>query len=305
MNEETVVIVRDLSKSYGEIRAVDGLNFEVRRGEIFGLLGPNGAGKTTAVEIIEGLRRADEGEVRVCGFDPARQADEVKQRLGASMQATALPDRIKVREALMLFAGFYRWRAGVDELLARVSLSDKADERFCKLSGGQQQRLAVALALVNDPQVVILDEPTAGLDPQARRELHSIIEQLRDRGRAVILTTHYIEEAEKLCDRVAIIDHGRVLALDAPRRIVAHHNGHTRIEFSVAQPLAPGALRVLPYVENVSVSLDAYSLRTSDAPRTVVELIKWLEAERLELLDLRIVRLTLEDVFIELTGRRE
>jgi ABC-2 type transport system ATP-binding protein len=303
--EEAVVIVRDLSKSYGEIRAVDGLSFEVRRGEVFGLLGPNGAGKTTAVEIIEGLRRADEGEVRVCGFDPVEQADEVKQRLGASMQATALPDRIKVREALRLFAGFYRWRAGVDELLALISLREKADEQFCKLSGGQQQRLAVALALVNDPQVVILDEPTAGLDPQARRELHGVIERLRGRGRAVVLATHYIEEAEKLCDRVAIIDRGRVLALDAPRRIVAQRNGYSRIEFSVAEPLAPAALRGLPYVENVSESADAYSLRTTDAPRTVVELIKWLEAERRELLDLRIVRPTLEDVFIELTGRRE
>jgi ABC-2 type transport system ATP-binding protein len=303
--EETAVIVRGLSKSYGEIPAVDGLSFEVRRGEVFGLLGPNGAGKTTAVEIIEGLRRADGGEVRVCGFDPIAEADEVKQRLGVGLQATALPDRIKVREALVLFAGFYRWRAQVDELLALISLRDKADEQFCRLSGGQRQRLAIALALVNDPQVVILDEPTAGLDPQARRESHGIIERLRDRGRAVILTTHYIEEAEKLCDRVGIMAGGRLLALDAPRRIIAQHNGYSRIEFGVTEPLAPAALRQLPYVESVSESAGVYSLRTADAPRAAVELITWLEAERRELLDLRIVRPTLEDVFIELTGGNE
>jgi ABC-2 type transport system ATP-binding protein len=303
--EEAAVVVRGLSKSYGEIRAVDSLSFEVRRGEVFGLLGPNGAGKTTAVEVIEGLRRADGGEVRVCGFDPIAEADEVKQRLGVGLQATALPDRIKVREALALFAGFYRWRAPVDELLALVSLTDKAGAQFCSLSGGQQQRLAIALALVNDPRVVILDEPTAGLDPQARRELHSIIERLRYRGRAVILTTHYIEEAEKLCDRVAIMAQGRVLALDAPRQIIARHNSHSRVEFSVTEPLAPATLRRLPYVESVSESADVYSLHTADAPRAAVELIRWLEAERRELLDLRIVRPTLEEVFIELTGGNE
>src|SRR5262249_50691891 len=175
-------------------------------------LGPNGAGKTTTVEIIVGLRTADHGQVRVCGLDPATQTDEVKQRLGVALQATALPDKLRVREALTLFGGFYPRTADFDELLNMVSLSEKAGQPFESLSGGQKQRLAVALALVNDPEVIILDEPTAGLDPQARRELHDVLDSMRLRGKTIILTTHYIEEAEKLCDRVAILDHGKVVA---------------------------------------------------------------------------------------------
>ncbi|HZS10109.1 MAG TPA: ABC transporter ATP-binding protein [Blastocatellia bacterium] len=298
------VVVEDLRKSYGEVKAVSGLSFEARRGEVFGLLGPNGAGKTTTVEIIEGLRAPDGGRVRLCGFDPVTQTSEVKRRIGVTLQATALPDKIKVREALALFARFYPRRADTEELLAMVSLKEKADSFFHSLSGGQKQRLAVALALVNDPEVVILDEPTAGLDPQSRRELHDIIDRLKTQGKTIILTTHYIEEAEKLCDRVAIIDHGRIIATGSPRELVNRARGQSNIEFTTASPIAPALLRQIPFVDSVAERQGVYVLRTAFAPRVVVELIKWLEAERHELLDLHITRPTLEDVFIELTGRR-
>lgn len=302
--KDPVVAVENLRKSYGELRAVDGVSFEVRRGEVFGLLGPNGAGKTTTVEIIEGLRRQDNGDVRVCGFDPTTQAREVKQRVGVGLQATALPDQIRAREALELFASFCRWRVDVDELLAMIALEEKAETQYCKLSGGQQQRLAVALALVNDPAVVILDEPTAGLDPQSRRELHGVIARMRDRDRTVILTTHYIEEAEKLCDRVAIIDRGRIIATGSPRQLIARARNHSHIEFSAAAPIDPGLLRSVPFADVAIETNGVYRLRAADVSRAVVELIKWLESERNELVDLRVARPSLEDVFIELTGRK-
>ncbi len=298
------VVVRDLRKRYDEVTAVDGVSFEVRRGEVFGLLGPNGAGKTTTVEIIEGLRERNSGEVMVCGFDPANSPNEVKQRIGVAMQATALPDKIEAREALKLFGSFYRQRIDADELLRMVSLEEKATSRFETLSGGQQQRLAVALALVNDPEVIILDEPTTGLDPQARRELHGVIDTLRQAGKTVILTTHYIEEAERLCDRVAIIDHGQIIATGSPRELVSQSRDQVKIEFRTASPIELADLRLVPFVSGVSESLGAYELRSADGTRSVIELIKWLEAEKHELMDLHITKPTLEDIFIELTGRR-
>jgi len=302
------VIVRDLIKRYGDLTAVAGVSFEVRRGEVFGLLGPNGAGKTTTVEIIEGLRPRDGGEVTVCGFDPAEDVKEVKKRIGVALQATALPDKIEVREALSLFAGFYPMgrgsRADIDRLLGTVSLEEKAKCRFDTLSGGQRQRLAVALALVNEPEVVILDEPTTGLDAQARRELHDVIERLKRESKTVILTTHYIEEAERLCDRVAIVDHGRVIAAGAPRELISGSRGQSRIELRTARPVELAELRLIPFVESVTETGGAYALRSPDAPRALVELVKWMEAERHELLDLHVTRPTLEDAFIELTGKR-
>jgi len=301
-------MIRNLVKRYGDLTAVAGVSFDVRRGEVFGLLGPNGAGKTTTVEIIEGLRSRDGGEVTVCGFDPADNANEVKKRIGVALQATALPDKIEVREALTFFASLYPMRkesrADVDRLLQTVSLEEKAKNRFDKLSGGQQQRLAVALALVNNPEVVILDEPTTGLDAQARRELHGVIERLKDESKTVILTTHYIEEAERLCDRVAIIDHGRVIATGTPRELIARSSGQSRIELRTAEPVELAALRLIPFVESVTESGGAYALRSSDAPRALIELVKWMETGRHELVDLHITRPTLEDTFIELTGKR-
>jgi ABC-2 type transport system ATP-binding protein len=296
--------VREVSKSYGDVRAVDGVSFEVHRGEVFGLLGPNGAGKTTTVEIIEGLRQADNGQVSVCGYDPGARPDEVKERIGVCLQATALPDKIKVREALALFAGFYSRRADLDEVLKMVALEEKAASTVESLSGGQRQRLAVALALVNEPEVIILDEPTSGLDPQSRRELHNVIDTMRAQGKTVILTTHYIEEAEKLCDRVAVIDHGRIIALDTPRQLVARSGGRSRIEFRTAAPVAVSELRQIPFTESLSENHDGYVLWAVDGSRALIELVKWLDIEGHELIDLHVTRPTLEDVFIELTGRR-
>jgi ABC-2 type transport system ATP-binding protein len=298
------ISVQNLIKRYGEVAAVAGVSFEVRRGEVFGLLGPNGAGKTTTVEIIEGLRTRDGGEVTVCGFDPLHTPNEVKERLGVALQATALADKIGVCEALELFASFYRRRADIEQLLQTVALEEKAASRFDTLSGGQQQRLAIALALVNDPEVVILDEPTTGLDAQARRELHGVIERLKREGKTVLLTTHYIEEAERLCDRVAIIDHGKIIALGAPRELIAQSRGQARIELRTTAPVTLAELRQLPFVESVAESGGAYLLRSSDAPHALIELVKWLEAGQYELEDLHITRPTLEDVFIELTGRK-
>jgi ABC-2 type transport system ATP-binding protein len=298
------VVVRELRKRYGALTAVAGVSFEVRRGEVFGLLGPNGAGKTTTVEILEGLRARDGGEVLVCGFDPATATSEVKERIGVAMQATALPDKICVREALHLFGSFYRQRADTNQLLKMVSLEEKAASRFETLSGGQKQRLAVALALVNDPEVIILDEPTTGLDPQARRELHNVIDTLRQANKTVILTTHYIEEAEKLCDCVAIIDHGQIIATGSPQELINRSRDQIKIEFRTAKAVALVELRQVPFVSTVAESLGIYELRSADGTRSVIELIKWLEAEKHQLVDLHITRPTLEDVFIELTGRR-
>ncbi|HEX8638912.1 MAG TPA: ABC transporter ATP-binding protein [Pyrinomonadaceae bacterium] len=298
------VVVQNLRKNYDKIRAVDGISFEVHRGEVFGLLGRNGAGKTTTVEIIEGLRSRDEGVVSVCGYDPAADAGEVKQRIGVALQATALPDKIEVREALRLFAGFYRRQADVDELLAAFSLEDKAASRFETLSGGQQQRLAVALALVNDPELIIMDEPTSGLDAQARRDVHAQIERLKELGKTVILTTHYIEEAEKLCDRVGIMDQGQLVALDDPRALVSQARGRARIELRTGAPIQTSDLRRIPFVESIEEHRGTYVLQSADALRALVELVKWIEHEGLELEDLHVTRPTLEDVFIELTGRK-
>lgn len=298
------ISVQNLLKRYDEVTAVAGVSFEVRRGEVFGLLGPNGAGKTTTVEIIEGLRSRDGGTVTVCGFDPQHASSEVKERLGVALQATALEDKIEVREALELFASFYRRSTDLTQLLQTVSLEEKAQSRFDTLSGGQQQRLALALALVNDPEVVLLDEPTTGLDAQARRELHGVIERLKQAGKTVLLTTHYIEEAERLCDRVAIIDHGKIIATGSPRELIAQGSGQARIELRTLEPVPLAELRRIPFVESVSELNGTYTLRSSNAPHALIELVKWLEAGQRELEDLHITRPTLEDVFIELTGRR-
>ncbi len=297
------VRVRGLRKRYGDIKALDGVDFDVLQGEVFGLLGPNGAGKTTTVEIIEGLRHADAGEVNVCGHDPAREPQQIKRRIGVALQSTALPDKITVGEAMNLFSSLYSRNADPDELLDIAGLSEKSGSSFDSLSGGQQQRLAVALALINDPELVVLDEPTAGLDAQARRELYGLIRLMQRRGKTFILTTHYIEEAERLCDRVAIIDHGRVIALDTPGRLISKARGQSRIEFRTGAEVEIARLRQIPFVHGVSEEQGTYVLRTASAPRATIELIRWLEAESVELLDLNIRRPSLEDVFIELTGR--
>ena len=299
-----VIEVTDLYKSYGPVKAVRGLSFSVEEGEVFGLLGPNGAGKTSTVEMLEGLRVPDRGTVLVCGLDPQKTGDRFKERVGAILQSTNLPDKIRVKEAIELFAELYHKHGDTNELLRRFQLTEKSSAFYKNLSGGQKQRLALAMALVNNPQVVFLDEPTAGLDPQVRREIYDIIEDLRRARKTVLITTHYIEEAERLCDRVAIVDSGRVIAHGTPRELKQKSAGNTRIEVRLARPPANGALAHIDAVSDYRELDGTYVLRSSRPPQTIVALVKHLEAEGNELQSLEMFSPTLEDVFIELTGRR-
>src|ERR1051325_3579466 len=240
MTSTPSVHVRGLRKSYGTFEAVKGVDFEIHPGEVFGLLGPNGAGKTTTVEILEGLRPRNAGEVAVLGVDPGRDTRQLKDQIGVCLQATNLPDKITLREALRLFGSLYSQSTDGDALLKRLALWDKRDSHYGKLSGGQKQRLALALALINDPKMLFLDEPSAGLDPQARLEIHELVQELRREQRTILITTHYIEEAEKLCDRVAIIDEGRIVAMGTPEEIRSRTLGQARVEVRCEQPLPPG-----------------------------------------------------------------
>jgi ABC-2 type transport system ATP-binding protein len=301
----SAISVRGLRKSYGTFEAVRGISFEVQAGEVFGLLGPNGAGKTTTVEILEGLRQRSAGEALVLGYDPGLETRRIKDRIGVCLQATNLPDKIKVHEALSLFAAFYSRKVDTEKLLGRLQLADKRNEYYSKLSGGQKQRVALALALVNDPQLLFLDEPTSGLDPQVRLEIHGLIQELRDDKRTILITTHYIEEAERVCDRVAIIDEGAIIEIGTPREIQQRTQGQSLIEIQCEQPMpeeAPSFLLSEKHVFDASRrSLTVYSAQPA---RTIVELVKWIDQHGLALADIHLKRPTLEDVFIELTGKR-
>jgi ABC-2 type transport system ATP-binding protein len=301
---EPVLQVENLVKRYGDVEAVRGVSFSVEEGEVFGLLGPNGAGKTTTVEILEGLRTLDSGKVSVCGLDPQRNANELKNEIGAALQSTSLPDKLKTFEALQLFASFYSRRRNPEELLKRFGLEEKRNTFYSKLSGGQKQRLALAMALVNDPQVLFFDEPTAGLDPQVRREIYDIIDELRREKKTIVMTTHYIEEAERLCDRVAIVDHGKVIALGSPRELKARSGDKTRIEVRLAKPELEAELICLDGVTDCRTLDGTYILQCLRPPQAIVSLVKHLEARGNELVGLEIATPSLEDVFIELTGRR-
>ncbi len=306
MNGEFAIYVRGLTKSYGAFEAVKGLDFEVRSGEVFGLLGPNGAGKTSTVEILEGLRPRSGGEVKVLDFDPDKQKQQLKDRIGVCLQATNLPDKITVREALNLFASFYSKNGDADALLKRLQIWEKKDAAYSTLSGGQKQRLAIALALINEPQMLFLDEPTTGLDPQARLEIRDLIEELRAENRTILMTTHYIEEAERLCDRVAIVDAGKIIAIGSPRELQEKSANQSAIEITLTQPWRAGALPTWPDVLGSNLSEDGRHIKvTSSRPaRTLVEMVKWVDAQAIELEDVRLTRPTLEDVFIELTGKK-
>ena len=300
----TVLQVENLIKRYGDVEAVRGISFEVAESEVFGLLGPNGAGKTSTIEILEGLRDADGGKVSVCGYDPQRNPDELKREIGAALQSTALPEKMRVMEALRLFASFYKRRRNPEDLLKRFGLEEKRNVYYSQLSGGQKQRLALAIALVNDPKVVFLDEPTAGLDPQVRREIYDIIEELRRDKKTIVLTTHYIEEAERLCDRVAIVDHGKVIAQGTPRELKQSSADKARIEVRLAQEESDETLKSLEGVSDCRSLNGAYVLHCQRPPQAIVSLVKHLEARNNELVSLEIATPSLEDVFIELTGRR-
>ncbi len=301
---EPVLRVENLVKRYGDVEAVRGVSFSVNEGEVFGLLGPNGAGKTTTIEILEGLRNADGGTAVVCGLDPAKDSDTLKHEIGAALQSTALPEKIRVMEALRLFASFYKRRRNPEELLKRFGLEEKRNAFYSQLSGGQKQRLALAIALINDPKVVFLDEPTAGLDPQVRREIYDIIEELKRDKKTIVLTTHYIEEAERLCDRVAIIDHGRVISQGTPHELKQASADKTRIEVRLAKPELDATLKNLEGVADCRALNGAYVLHCQRPPQAIVALVKHLETQDNELVSLEIFTPSLEDVFIELTGRR-
>lgn len=295
------VIVRDLSKRYGGVEAVRGVSFAIEAGEIFGLLGPNGAGKTTTLECLVGLREADAGALEVCGLDARKHPREVKQRIGVALQSTALQDKITPREALKLFGAFYRVRAEPAALLARFALTEKADARFDTLSGGQRQRLALALAFVNKPELVLLDEPTTGLDPGARRELHAEILQMKRDGHTVLLTTHYLDEAEQLCDRIAIIDRGRVIATGAPRELIAQSSASQSVTVVTEPGIDGAAVAGLPGTSEVRSEGGAVKFRTARPTETLAALAALLAARRLELVELQVKKASLEEVFVGLT----
>jgi ABC-2 type transport system ATP-binding protein len=293
-----VIEVRELRKTYGEVRAVDGVSFSVEPGEFFGILGPNGAGKTTTLEIIEGLRQPDDGEARLFGTSSWPRQQALLPRIGVQLQASSFFERLTAREQLDTFAALYDVPPSrVDDMLELVGLTDRADASTEKLSGGQMQRLSIACSLVHDPELVFLDEPTAGLDPQARRNLWDLLRDINEVGRTVVLTTHYLDEAETLCDRVAIMDHGQILAIDTPAAFVRGLDAPTHIGVD------PGVLdketaEGLPSVEQVSKSGETLTLSTREPARVLAAL-----SERNALDGLTVRGATLEDVFLELTGR--
>jgi ABC-2 type transport system ATP-binding protein len=302
---DTAIQVRGLHKSYGDFEAVRGIDFEVLPGEIFGLLGPNGAGKTTTVEILEGLRPRTSGDVTVLGLDPAEATKALKDRIGVCLQSTNLPDKVKVLEALEWFQAFYSRKTDCMKLLERLQLADKRDAYYSKLSGGQKQRVALALALINEPQLVFLDEPTTGLDPQVRLEIHGLVEELRSDKRTILITTHYIEEAERLCDRVAIVDQGRIIAMGSPKEIQAQTLNQSRIEIHTVRPL-PDPAPVFEEAERLTWTADrtGLTLYSAKPARTLPGLLRWVDQCGADLEDIQLKKPTLEDVFIELTGKR-
>jgi ABC-2 type transport system ATP-binding protein len=304
----SAVCCRGLVKRYGEIVAVAALDLEVRRGECFGLLGPNGAGKTTTVEIFEGLRVADAGEVEVLGECWRGDGLTLRSRLGIQLQETKFPDKLRVSEVVTLFRSFYPHGLDVASVLALVSLEEKAGAYVRTLSGGQKQRLSLGCALVGDPELLFLDEPTTGLDPQSRHQTWEIVEGLKARGRTVLLTTHYMEEAARLCDRVAVVDHGRVIALGTPRELIASLGAEHVVEFAVGAvagtALPDSMLRALPSVEGVVHDEGSWRLTVREVHRTVPALLAALAERGAEPMHLATHHATLEDVFLNLTGRR-
>jgi len=305
---ETVLRVRDLRKAYQDVVAVNGIDLEVQAGECFGLLGPNGAGKTTTIEICEGLTPRDSGELEVLGLRWERDTAALKQRLGIQLQETQLSEKLTVEETLRLFRSFFHKGPTAEHVIALVQLEEKRRARVGTLSGGQKQRLALACALVGDPDLLFLDEPTTGLDPQARRQLWELIEEFKRAGRTIVLTTHYMDEAERLCERVAIMDHGKIIALGSPRELVASIGVEHVVEFSVdaaaAQPLDANALRTLEGVRDVRADNGVVRMQVTALHSAVPALLAELVRRGVRLTELRTHSATLEDVFVTLTGRQ-
>ncbi|MGW8989829.1 ABC transporter ATP-binding protein [Streptomyces zhihengii] len=297
----TALDVRHLHKRYGRHIAVDDVSFTVEKGEIFGIIGPNGAGKTTTVESIAGLRTPDSGMISVLGLDPVEDRAEVRERLGVQLQESSLPDAIKVAEALKLYGSFYRNPADRDELMELLGLTEKRGTRYKALSGGQKQRLSIALALVGNPRMAILDELTTGLDPQARRDTWSLIEQVRATGVTILLVTHFMDEAERLCDRIAVVDGGRVAAVDTPSGLIARSNAVQQVRFRVRRPLERSVLTALPDVAGVEISGDRWLVTGSG--HLLSSVAGALARAQVVAEDLRVDRRNLDDAFVAFTGR--
>ena len=308
------LLLRGIRKAFADVRAVDGLDLEVARGECFGLLGPNGAGKTTTIEICEGLTAPDAGTVELLGLNWAAGAAELRQRIGIQLQETQFPDKLTVEETLRLFRSFFKRGISVNESIETAQLEEKRNSRVAELSGGQKQRLAMACALVGDPELLFLDEPTTGLDPQARRHLWDLVDRLKQAGRTIILTTHYMEEAERLCERVAILDHGRVIALGTPQQLIATLGGEDIVEFAVGavEPggheashtiVDAGLLRAISGVQSATVDEGLHRLSVTELHVAVPRIFAALRGQGLHLSEFRTHSATLEDVFVKLTGR--
>jgi len=301
---DTAVSLKSITKRYGTLVAVDDLSLEIEKGEIFGLLGPNGAGKTTTVEMIEGLRKPDSGSVEVYGIDVSKGLNQIREMIGVQLQTTEIENKIRVREAVSLFGGYYRKRLPAEEILDIVNMKDKQDSFAESLSGGQKKRLAVALALVNDPELLILDEPTTGLDPQARINLWEIIERMKRRRKTIILTTHYIEEAERFCSRVGIIDHGKIIAMGTPHDLISQQNLDSAVEFVSPDEVRRETLDSIPDVNEIVQEEGRFTLHTKDSHSVLTELIRMSGELKFGLQSISVRKATLEDVFLELTGRR-
>jgi ABC-2 type transport system ATP-binding protein len=301
---DSIIRVENLTKRYGEVAAVNGVTFAVEKGEVFGILGPNGAGKTTTVEMIEGLRKPDGGRISVCGIDARKQPGRIKEIIGVQLQATSIYDNIRVREAVDLFGGYYRKAAPAGRILEEVSLTDKKDSTVSSLSGGQKQRLCVGLALVNDPEVIFLDEPTTGLDPQARHNIWSIVERLRERGKTIVMTTHYMEEAEQLCDRIAIVDRGKIIAMETPDNLINNAGLGTSIEFTTS-PALNGLSAKIPGIRKVNNGgSNKYVLNTKAVSLVLKDLTNLCYENHIDLENISVKKATLEDVFLAITGRK-
>lgn len=301
--QDLALQVRGLRKQYPKVLAVDGLDLDVRRGEVFGLLGPNGAGKTTTLEMVEGITPRDAGEIRILGLDWEKDSREIRSRIGVQLQSTSLYNKITAREALALFGSYYPRRRSPEELLELVQLTEKADAYQITLSGGQQQRLAIALALVNDPELVFLDEPTTGLDPQARRSLWDVVRQIKREGRTVILTTHYMDEAEALCDRLAIVDHGRAIAQGTPLELIQSLAIPSVVELAFDGSAPDPAALAARLGSAVEARGDLWEIPTPDPKTLLPRLLEATEALAVPYRQVHVRRATLEDVFLHLTGR--
>jgi len=307
-----IIEVEGLVKRYGNFTAVNGVDFQVREGEVFGLLGPNGAGKTTTMEMIEGLRRPDEGTAIVAGFDTRKDLKKVKEVIGVQLQSTSLFDLLHVDEIIRMYASFYPSSVPIEPLLDDMILRDKMKDRVKNLSGGQKQRLAIALALVNDPKVIFLDEPTTGLDPQARRTLWDIVLRLKERGKTIVLSTHYMDEAHVLCDRICLMDQGRIVALDTPEQLVRSLQSDSAIEFRLPEGIRGdeareqevlALIRSLPDVKQVDQRKDIFVLYTDHLQNALTAFVQETAKQGIQVTDLQTRTATLEDVFIHMTGR--